>query len=201
MKTLVHAVLAILMGVVLIGCSATMKEISMMGRSIRTDVFSEVVTAEAPPAGYADLVIKASIKTPLAGYYLFESEDSGHGKPGYPFLINVDGQASLWKVDGREELVPRYDENGKTSRDPDAGKGMVYLLEKKLRLSVGEHTIFFGLPGESYATTVRLTLQEGESSVMEFKPQYRYKTRPTRIPTFLRGIERYEVVVNGKSMT
>jgi hypothetical protein len=190
--------IAITMGVTLIGCGAATKEIMRMSRSERTDVFTEVSAEGAAPAGLVDLVIKASIKTPLEGYYALESKGSVHGKPSYPFLVNIDDQAVLWKVGGVKETIPLYDEKGKVSHDPDAGVGMKYNLEKKVRLAAGPHTVFFGLPGEPYTTKVRLMLKEGGSPVLELKPHYRYKRRPTRLPTFLKGISSYEVAFTGQ---
>ncbi len=200
MKSLMKYLMATIMGITLIGCGATTKELTKMSRSERTDVFTEVSAEGTASSGFVDLVIKASIKTHLEGYYTLESKKSVHGKPGYPFLVNIDGQAGLWTVDGQKELIPLYDEKGKTSRDPDAGAGMKYNFEKKLRLAAGPHVLFFGLPGESYYTKVHLTLKEGESPVLEFKPSYRYKTRPTRIPSFFQGIDDYVVMLNGQGV-
>ena len=90
----------------------------------------EVADAGAPPQGFADLVVKAEIKTHREGYYIAESKESPHGKPGYPFVLNVDGQAAVWKVDGQKDVKPASDEKGKTSKDPEAGTGIKYVLEK-----------------------------------------------------------------------
>ncbi len=62
----------------------------------------------------------------------------------------------------------------------------------------GQHAIFFGLPEESYYEKVEMTLHEDGLYVLEFKPRYRYKTMPTRIPTFLMGISNYDVLLNGQ---
>jgi hypothetical protein len=198
MKIVLKLMMAIIAGAVLVGCATTEKEITRMSQSERTDVFTEVQAESAAPAGFVGLLIKASIKTHLKGYYAFESKLSVHGKPGYPFLVNIDGQAVLWKVDGQKDTIPRYDEKGHTSHDPDAGMGMRYNLEKRVRLAAGPHKIFFALPGELYYTEATVSLKEGESSVLEFKPRYREKTNPTRIPTFLEGIESYEILLNGQ---
>jgi hypothetical protein len=197
MKQHTEWMILIASGIILAGCVSTTKEIARMATSTRTDVFVEVTEGNAP-AGFVDLVIKASIKTPLAGYYAFQSKRSARGKPGCPFLLNIDGQAVLWKVDGQKETIPLYDENGKTSHDPDAGVGMKYYLEKKIRLALGTHRIFFVLPEEHYYTAVEIPLKEAETSMLEFKPRYRYKTLPTRIPTFLRGVDSYEITLNGQ---
>lgn len=98
------------------------------------------------PKGFADLVIKASIKTHLESYYILESKESLHGKSGYSFVINIDGQAVTWKVDGQKDTVPPYDAKGKISTNPEAGEGVKYSLEKRVRLAACSHRIFFGIP-------------------------------------------------------
>lgn len=193
------SIAAMLLGIVLVGCGAAAKMITVKSQSERTDVFREVADAGAPPQGFADLVVKAEIKTHREGYYIAESKESPHGKPGYPFVLNVDGQAAVWKVDGQKDVKPASDEKGKTSKDPEAGTGIKYVLEKKLRLRPGPHRIFFGLPGDKYATGAVVNAKEGEVHTLEFKPVYRYKTRPTRIPTFKQGISRYAIFLNGNT--
>ncbi len=179
------------------GCGTAVKEIQMKSQSERTDVFVEVKDGEPIPEGFADLTITANIKIPLARYYPLESNKSLHGKAGHSFLVNVDGQSVLWKTDGILDGKPAYDKNGKTSHDPEAREGMKYVLEKKVKLRAGSHRIFFGLPEENYSTTVEVELKDGETSLLEYKPIYRYKTFPLRIATFLKGINRYEAFLNG----
>ena len=200
MKNPLHFVIAITAVVILAGCGVTTREIARMSQSERTDVFIEVPAEDAAPAGFVDLVIKATIKTPLKGYYILESKTSARGNPGYPFLFNIDGQAVLWKVDGQKETLPLYDENRMTSRDPEAGEGIKYILERKIRLAVGPHTIVFALPEEACLTVVEVSLNEGGPAIVEFRPLYRYKTNPTRISSFLKGILRYDALLNGRAL-
>jgi hypothetical protein len=181
--------------VALAGCGATAKMISAKSQSERTDSFKEVTGSEAIPAGYADVIIRASIKTHLEGYYICESKRSAHGKSAYPFLINIDGQAALWNVAGVKHELPPY-VDGRTSRDPEAGDGMKYVLEKKVRLAAGMHKVFLGLPEESYYIIADISVKSGGSYVLEFMPDYRYKTLPMRIPTFVKGIGSYKAIVS-----
>ena len=194
MKNIIRLSLAIAISISIVACADSMKQISRMSQSERVDVFTEVTADEPVPSGFSDVVIKASIKTPLEGYYSLESKESAHGKPDCTFLVNIDGQAVQWKVAGQKHELPAFID-GKTSRDPEAGEGMKYVLEKKVRLASGAHNVFFGLPGDAYCITTAITLKSGVSYVLEYKPVYWYKRLPTRIPTFLKGIERYEVVV------
>jgi len=197
MKSLTAYISVVLLLTVLAGCGATAKMITAKSQSERADVFTEVTDTGAKPQGYADIVVKANIKTHVTGYYSGESETSLHGKPGYPFVLNIDGQAVVWKVDGQKDVKPDYDEDGKTSRDPEAGTGIKYILEKKLRLREGAHKVYLALPEDNYIVEVELMLRSGEETVLEFKPLYWHKHIPTRIPTFLKGIREYEIYLNG----
>jgi hypothetical protein len=193
MNTHANLMILIAVGIILVGCGAASKEIARMSQSARTDVFAEVPAEETVLAGFGNLVMRASLKTPLAGYYCLESKRSAQGKAIYSFLINIDGQAVLWQVEGQKHLLPEY-VDGKTSRDPEAGEGMKYVLEKKIQLAAGYHKVFFGLPDEPYYTTADISVKSGGLYVLEFKPDYKYKTSPTRIPTFLRGVKKFEVM-------
>lgn len=190
-------VIAIAMGIAVVGCGAATKEIARMSQSERTDVFIENPAGGTVPAGFVDMVIKASMKTPLEGYYMLESKESAHGKPDYTFLLNIDEQAVLWQVEGRKHELPEFID-GMTSRDPEAGEGMKYVLEKKVRLAAGAHKLFFGLPGESCYKTAEISVKSGKMHILELKPVYRYKTSPTRISTFLKGISDFEMVLDGQ---
>jgi hypothetical protein len=193
MKKPFSVVIVITVISILASCGAMTKEIARMSQSERADVFVEISEGPAP-ADYADIVIRASIKTPLAGYYALESKGSTRGKDVCLVLVNIDGQAVLWKVDGQKHILPEY-VDGQTSRDPEAGEGMRYMLEKKVRLSAGSHKFFFGLPDEPYFMTADISVRSRGLYSLELKPDYRYKTVPTRIPTFLNGVDKFEVLI------
>jgi len=197
MRKIIKGSLIGIMSLILIGCGAAAKEIRVKTQTERTDVFTEIKNAGTPARGFVLLIIKATIKTHPEGYYVLEMKDSLHGKPGYPFLINIDGQAEIRKIDGQKESLPLYDKEGKTSHDPDAGEGIKYVLEKEIRMRAGTHKVFLGLPADDYFKEVGITLQEGNTYVLEFKSVYKYKTRPTRIPRFEKGIKEFEVFLNG----
>jgi hypothetical protein len=181
------------LAVAFVGCGIASREIKMKSKSERTDVFSEVKEG-APPKGFADLLIKASIKTHIEGYHLIESKGSLHGKQVYPFVLNVDGQAATWEVEGEKEITPFRDERGR--RIPEGGEGIRYNLEKKIRLSAGSHKAFFALPGEGCAREFEITLREGESHTLEVKPIYRIDSR--KVQSFLNGVRASEVFLDGK---
>src|SRR5271157_902551 len=118
MRKVITGVFIGVMSIVLIGCGTTANTIiKQTTQNARTDVFTEMRNDDTPTKGFVTLAIKATIKTPLEGYYFIESKDSMCGKPGYPFIINIDGQAAAWKVNGQKEILPSYDKDGKTSHD------------------------------------------------------------------------------------
>jgi len=201
MRRLLIVFIGVITGISLIGCGTAAREIQMKSKSEGTSVFTEIRDGGPIPKGLVELTIKANIKTHTEGYYILESKESPHGKQKYLFLVNIDGQAARWEVDGIKDLKPAYDADGKTSRDPEARGGIEYILEKKVRLTAGTHKVFFGLPEDKYSTEVEISLKEGETSTIEFKPIYRTKRIPTRIPTFMKGIDKYEVFLNGKQIS
>jgi hypothetical protein len=199
-KRITFSALVLLFLAALVGCSPAARMITEKSLGERTDIFTETTDTGAPPHGFSDVVVKATLKTHHEGHYLLERRHDPHGKPEYRFMLNIDGQAAVWKVDGKKEDLPTSDEHGKTSINPDAGKGIKYVLEKRLRFRPGSHTISFGLPADNYLLERTVTMKEGETTVLEYKPVYRYKTLPTRIPTFMKGISHYEVYLNGTKL-
>ena len=75
MKRYTVYVSVVLLIVVLSGCGAAARTIAARSTSERSDVFTEVVGNEAAPSGYTDVLITASIKTHLEGYYPGESKE------------------------------------------------------------------------------------------------------------------------------
>ena len=196
MKRSTVSLSVILLLTILSGCGAAAKTIAARSTSERSNVFVEVFENDSAPSGYADVLIRANIKTPVGGYSSGESKTSVNGKETYPFLINIDGQAALWRAEGKKHELPRY-VDGITSRDPEAGSGMKYVLAKKVRLAAGTHKVFFGLPDEPYYTEADIIVASGNAYVLEFQPKYWHKKLPTRIPTFVKGVNHYDILING----
>jgi|OpeIllAssembly_1097287.scaffolds.fasta_scaffold158867_1 hypothetical protein len=197
MKRLMFVVVTAVISMCLIGCGTSAKEIQMKSQSERADVFREVKAGEPIPKGFVAMAIKASIKTHSDGHYPLEPKEQFHGNPDYPFLVNIDGQAAMWKINGSVDDTPLYDENGKIRTDPEAGRGVKYILDKKVGITAGPHKIFFGLLAEGFSKEFEVPLRDGEIYVLELKPVYQYTRHPYRIPSFLEGIKDYEVFLNG----
>jgi hypothetical protein len=193
-RRILGILLAMAVGTVLAGCITTSQFMNARSQSARTDVFEEVGEKDTAPRGYAFLEIRASIKTHVEGYYPIESKDSLHGKKGYPFVLNIDGQAVAWNVDGEEEIEPIYHENG--GRNPEGGAGIRYEIRKRIRLDGGNHRVFFGLPGEEYYREFDVVLEEGKAYSMAFEPIYkRDNVRHLRERRFINGIEELKMTL------
>ena len=74
---------------------------------------TDVPATESPAPGMVGLVITATIKTHPEGFYLIEPKSHMHGKPGFPFVVVIDDKKFEWKDDGRNEVLPQYDDKGK----------------------------------------------------------------------------------------
>jgi len=196
MKVRINYGVVALCAILLLSCGTALKEIALKSQSERTDVFQEVQERVSIPRGFVELTITSSVKTHLEGHYILESKESAHGKSAYPFVINIDGQAATWKVNGQEENLPMYDERGKGT--PEGGKGVRYNLEKKILLRTGTHNIFFGLPGEKLSLQFKLVLKPGDSNVLEFRPVYSRRGKQPRY--FFNGVSRLEVILNGNEI-
>jgi hypothetical protein len=182
-----------LLAALISGCGSALQEINAKSLSTRSDVFVEIKNDETIPSGYANVIITVSIKTSPKGYYLWESNDSFSGKPGFPFVFNIDGQAALWKVDGQEEITATYNEKGE--RIPDGGRGIRYILNKKIRLATGSHKLFLVVPEDEFAREFVIFVKDGVST-LEFKSVYRGDHQRTT-PSFLNGIQFFELSYPG----
>jgi hypothetical protein len=110
-------------------------------------------------------------------------------------LINIDGQANIWKIDGQKEFTPKYDEQGR--RAVEGGEGQKYSLNQLIRLRPGLHKLFLSLPGEDYFIESDLLLVEGRINILEFKPIYGSK-RGSNKRSFLYGLAGGELFFNEK---
>lgn len=175
MKTILRLLPSFLPAIILAGCGANMEMIRSKSQSQASQVFQEVKDMSQLSPGQAHLAIKVALKTHLPGYYLLEPISSPHGQPTYTFVVNIDGQAKTYEIQGRLEEGPAVDDQGRVSSEK--GLGMKYVLEQNYRLEAGGHKIFLGIPGNQYYKEVNVTLEERQSHVLEFRPHYRRYTR------------------------
>ncbi len=195
MKKLTLTVIATFAAVWLMSCTQVVRVPEAVEQTVTKKVFTEVTNDIVEP-GKVNIVVKLSIKTRLPGYYLLESKNSLTGKPGYPFIITVDGQSVAYREDGEIEKTSKYDAKGILA--PEGGEGRRYTLVKILRMQPGQHRIEIDLPEEKYTCRVNVTL--AESSVpylLELKPEYRRSGKQR--PTFLQGLRCLEPFLNGSS--
>ena len=194
MKNMVHLFLTLFLAIFFANCGASREQIHTQSKTLCEGIFCEVNTSDGPPPGYADVVIKASLKTHLPGEgTLLEFGNCLHGREFYQFVINIDGQAVTWKVPGQRESISLV--RGQHSQDE--GDGMKYALEKKIWLRAGTHRVFLGVTESNSTETVTVNLQEGKSYTLEFRPIY---TRPKAgHPSFRNGFLGFNAVFDNTS--
>ena len=194
MKKIMQWALLLAFSVLAANCGATREHIRTQSITWCGGIFCEVDTPEGPPTGFADVVIRASLKTHLPGEGpLLESADSPHGGPFYSFVLNVDGQAVTWKVPGQRENIPLL----RDRHSQEEGDGMKYGLEKRIRLRAGTHRIFFGVYEEDHSKTVTVNLQESKSYTLEFYPIY--QTFKLGHPSFRKGLLGFSTLIKDTS--
>lgn len=182
---------------VISGCATSTELIKTGSISTRSDVFQELTDGGLVPQGYADLQVTSSLKTHNPGVY---STKDIHGTADYRLLLNIDGQAVQIQGSLHEENIEQ-----KVLRDDEAGEGIRYLFEKKLRLKAGTHKIVIAIPADDLAVEREITLPEGSSNSLVVEPIYRgapIKRRPGfyGIKSFKEGIRGLWVTLNSKQI-
>jgi hypothetical protein len=188
MKTLATIICAAFLALVFAGCCTTSKEIYSKCQSERAGVFADIKPGEPIHEGFADLLIKVNIKTPRAGYYLFESKSALHGKPEYPFIFNIGGQCITWMAKGKPDTQERIVDS---KRNPEGGEGVKYTLEKRIILKPGTYKVSLGLTEEKFRKEITINIIQGKTSILEFTPVY--QTDRISGQTFYRGIHDFRV--------
>ena len=69
-------------------------------------------------------------------------------------------------------------------------------LEKRIRLTSGCYKVYLGLPEEEFETEVTISLADGSSNVLEFKPIYWRSGDNRRM--FWKGISNFDIFFDGK---
>jgi hypothetical protein len=123
MTSVVICAVGLMLGVTLSGCAPAAKTIAGHARSERTDVFTAVLAAAPIPDGFAEGVIAAYSNTRFGGVEPVASPGPARGCPAYLFLVNIDGEAVQWSVEGTAHHRPAS-VNGLSSRGPQARDGV-----------------------------------------------------------------------------
>lgn len=152
------------------GCATGGRVVNSAPPIPKSGIFVESAEAGPLPDGTAEMEIRMRVKTPHAGYFLLGSGGIPHGTDEYPVLLDIDGQAIEWKISGFEETEPALYSHG--TRTPEGGKGVVYVLKKKIRISPGPHRVFFSLPAEGASTGIDITVREKGIYSLVLEPAY-----------------------------
>ena len=181
---------------VVAGCAESSALIRANNTSMRVDVFEEITNGTIIPKGFADLHFTATLKTHKPGVY---SVKDIHGTSDYKMLLNIDGQAV--QLQGTLQAESSEATN---LRDTEAGEGIRYRFDKKLRLKPGTHKVVLAIPADDLAIERVITLTDGSNNSLVLEPVYRRTPVKPRIgigkTSYQEGIRGISLTLNGKAM-
>jgi hypothetical protein len=185
---------ALLIALAFFGCAHVTRERIMRRASEEAFSFEEINEKDSQtPEGYCELLIKASIKIPQKEFYLIKRKPPRDENSQYSFVLNINGQGVLLMVNCTLDEQRTYINN---KRNPEGGAGLICRLEKRLRLKSGYYKVYLGLPEEEFETEVSISLADGSSNVLEFKPIYWRSGDNRRM--FWKGISNFDICFNSK---
>ena len=185
---------ALLIVLAFFGCAQVTQERILQRASEKAFSFEEINEKESQISeGYSELLIKVSIKIPQEETYVFKERPPGYENLQYPFVFNINGQGVLWLVNRTFDEQKTYI---KHKINPEGGAGLMCRLEKRIRLRSGFYKVYMGLPEEEVETEVTISLADGSSNVLEFKPIYWWHRTYHR--TFRNGISHFDIFFNSK---
>jgi hypothetical protein len=185
---------ALLITLFFFGCAHVTREGIMQRASEKAFSFEENNEKDSQlPEGYTELLIKASIKIPQKEFYLIKRKPPRDENSQYPFVLNINGQGVLLMVNCTLDKQRTYINN---KRNPEGGEGLMCRLEKRIRLTSGYYKVYLGLPEEEFKTEVTISLADGSSNVLEFKPIYWWSGDNRRM--FWKGISNFDIFFNSK---
>ena len=138
----------------------------------------------APSQDEADVIVTTHIKK--ASYLLSPRT----AEMPYTFTISVDGQELKEEVRGVEEVI--------SDTDKEKGKGIHYILKKRLRLKPGSHEIALKTEERSSAK-VKIGIGGGKVYTMSFEPVYGRKRG--LFGGFGQGFLYYEIFLDGERVS
>ncbi len=146
-----------IMGLLAVMCTACYKQTQL--EQMGTPVQFEVVGSDAPAPGQdeADLIITSHVKR--ASFLL----SSRTADTPYTFIISVNNQEFKDAVKGVEEV--------ESDIKSERGKGVHYLLEKRLRFKPGTYKITLKSEDGTVAA-VKVELIGGKAYALKFEPLY-----------------------------
>jgi hypothetical protein len=174
---------------VFLGCVHGTRERIMQKASEEASSFEEINEKDSQlPEDYTELLIKSSIKIPQKEFYLIKRKPPRNENSQYPFVLNINGQGVLLMVNCTLDKQRTYINN---KRNPEGGEGLMCRLEKRIRLMSGYYKVYLGLPEEEFETEVTISLADGSSNVLEFKPIYWRSGDNRRM--FWKGISNFDI--------
>jgi hypothetical protein len=195
MKTKIVLMLA---GSILAGCAGSAELLKRAERPERSNVYMVVTNSTPPEQGFADLTIRASVKT--HGAALFPVGKDPHGTSDYQLLVNIDGEPL--QISGTPTIEEGFSD---AERHPEAGDGIRYLFRSHIRLTTGTHWIIVALPGDRVAVKRDIRLDDCTDNLLEVTPSYfsdRRQLGPSSAgaTSFREGLSALELSMNGKPL-
>jgi hypothetical protein len=188
----------LLFGTILMGCARNTELVNRAEISERGDVCAVVSLAKPPEKGFADLTIRASLKTHQASG--IPAGKDPHGTPDYQLLVNIDGQPLKFTGDCFAE-----DKSFSSDRHPETGMGTRYRFQSHVRIRTGTHRIIVALTHDNVAMEREITLEDGTDNLLEVVPSYYSDRRQKGLgsagaTSFKEGIRGLDLSLNGKPL-
>jgi len=181
MKNITRLAIMWLLAIMFMGCYKQTR-LEQMGTPIQFEVVG--LDDPAPSQDEADLIVTTHIKK--ASYLLSPRT----AETLYTFTLSVDGQMFREDVKGVEEVI--------SDTDKEKGKGIHYLLKKRLRLRLGSHEIALKTEERSSAK-VKIGVEGGKGYTMSFEPVYGRKRG--LFGGFGQGFLYYEIFLDGERVS
>jgi len=156
------------------------KQVSHKVAGMPTEFMVISLDDPAPSQDEADVIVTTHIKK--ASYLLSPRT----AEMPYTFTISIDGQELKEEVRGVEEVI--------SDTDKEKGKGIHYVLKKRLRLKPGSHEIALKTEERSSAK-IKTGIEGGKIYSMSFEPVYGRKRG--LFGGFGQGFLYYEIFLEG----
>ncbi|HEY3309245.1 MAG TPA: hypothetical protein VGJ93_12385 [Desulfuromonadaceae bacterium] len=195
MKKITHAISSLAVFVT-IGWSVHPCFAEVVPTGAYQDAALEIAGATKAVIGYADLNIYSSVKTHKPGIY---SSKDAHGTPDFKLLLSIDDQPVV--LQGR---LQKDDGEKRHLHDPEAGEGVRYHFDQKVRLKTGTHKIVVVIPEDDLKIEKEISISEGRHS-LALEPIYgsipvKRQAGLFGSTSFREGIRTIRLVLNGKPL-
>ena len=172
---------------ILAGCTSTPASVPCQIANTGSSI-AECDPSAPIPSRKGSLTIKTSFKTHQRDYYPLESDDSFHGSERIPIKVTINDAHVLWHISGKPHSLPSYNPDGSRNRNPEAGEGMMYTLEKTIIVDPGTYIITVTIGNDITVENIDVVIEPGIPQIVELLPEYYFCTRGSRSRSHFHGI-------------